>query len=124
MQNIKSLFWEKKSQLEVWFQNLNFSSLDFIRFISFFGIGFLGGLFFKRWSKYIIFVAISLAIVLALLQGFSIISINFSTIQRLTGLQNIKDMSSMFLAFLEIAKKYMRELICSGIGFIVGFKTG
>lgn len=124
MQNIKSLFWEKQSQLEVWFQKLNFSSLDFIRFISFFGIGFLGGLFFRRWSKYIIFIAISLAIILGLLQGFSIISINFAAIQRLTGLQNITDIHSMFLAFLEIAKKYKWELTCSGIGFIVGFKTG
>ncbi len=124
MHTIKALFWEKKSQLEIWFQNLHFSSLDFIRFASFFGVGFLLGLFFKRWSKYIILVAMSLALVLAILQGFSIISINFTTIQRLTGLQSITNMQTIFLACIQTAHKYICELSCSGIGFIIGFKTG
>lgn len=124
MHSIKTLFWDKKSQLELWFHNLHFSSLDFIRFASFFTVGFLLGLFFKRWSKYIILVAVSLAIVLAMLQGFSIISINFTTIQRLTGLQNITNIQSIFLALVQITQKYTWELGCSGIGFIFGFKTG
>lgn len=124
MQNIKMLFWDKKSQLEIWFHNLNFSSLDFIRFASFFGVGFLLGLFFKRWSKYIIIVVLSLALVLGVLQGFSIISINFATIQRMTGLQSITNMNGMFLASVQMAQKYTWELGCSGIGFIIGFKTG
>ncbi|MDP3788378.1 MAG: FUN14 domain-containing protein [Candidatus Chromulinivorax sp.] len=124
MHTIKALFWEKKSQLEIWFQNLHFSSLDFIRCASFFGVGFLLGLFFKRWSKYIILVAMSLALVLAILQGFSIITVNFTTIQRLTGLQSITNMQSIFLACMQTAHKYVYELSCSGIGFIIGFKTG
>ena len=124
MGNIKTIFWDKKSQLELWFDNLQFSSLDFIRFASFFGIGFLGGLLFKRWSKYIILILVSLMIVLAVLHGFSIISINFTTIQRLTGLQSITNMQTIFLALVHTMKKYTWELSCSGIGFIVGFKTG
>ena len=124
MHSIKSLFWAKKSQLELWFQKLHVSSLDFIRFASFFGVGFLLGLFFKRWSKYIILVAVSLGIVLAFMQGFSIITINFAAIQRLTGLQNITNMQTIFLAMIQIAQKYTWELSCSGIGFIIGFKTG
>lgn len=124
MQNIKMLFWEKKTQLELWFYNLHFNSLDFIRFTSYFGVGFLAGLFFKRWSKYIILVAISLAIVLGLLQGFSIISINFTTIQRLTGLQNITDLQSIFFALIKSSQKTSWELGCGGIGFIIGLKTG
>lgn len=124
MQSIKMLFWEKKSQLEIWLHNLNFSSLDFIQFASCFGVGFLSGLFFKRWSKYIILVTLSLAILLSLLQGFSIIIINFATIQKLTGLQNITNLNGIFLACLQVAQKYRWELVCSGIGFIIGFKTG
>ena len=124
MQKMKISFWDKKSQLELWFQNLHLSSLDFIRFTSFFGVGFLLGLFFKRWSKYIILVAISLSIVLGILQGFSIITVNFSTIQKLTGLQGITNMNSAVIAFVQIAQKYTWEVGCSGIGFIIGFKTG
>ncbi len=124
MHTIKALFWEKKSQLEIWFQNLHFSSLDFIRFATFFGVGFLLGLFFRRWSKYIILVAMSLALMFAVLQGFSIISINFITIQRLTGLQSITNMQSIFLVCIQTARNYIYELSCSGIGFIIGFKTG
>ena len=124
MQNIKMLVWDKKSQLEIWFTNLHLNSLDFIRFASFFGVGFLGGLFFKRWSKYIILVAMSLFIFLAILQGFSIITINFVIIARLTGLQNITNIQTMCVALMHIAQKYTWELGCSGIGFIIGFKTG
>lgn len=124
MQNMKIFFWDKKSQLEVWFHSLNLTSLDFIRFTSFFGVGFLAGLFFKRWSKYIIIVALALAMVLGFLQGFSIITINFTTIQRLTGLSNITNFNGIFLASIQIAQKYTWELGCSGIGFIIGFKTG
>ena len=124
MQNIKMLFWEKKSQLEIWFHNLNFSSLDFIRFTSFFGAGFLLGLLFKRWSRYIVLAALALAIALSLLYGFSIVTINFITIQRLTGLQNIRNLNSIFLVLINIVQKYTLELGCSGIGFIIGFKTG
>lgn len=124
MHNIKMLVWDKKSQLEIWFANLHLNSLDFIRFASFFGIGFLGGLFFKRWSKYIILVGMSLAIFLAVLQGFSIITINFVTIARLTGLQNITNIQTMVISLVQVAQKYAWELSCSGIGFIIGFKTG
>src|SRR3989339_563427 len=110
MSSIKTIFWDKKSQLELWFDNLQFSSLDFIRFASFFGIGFLLGLLFKRWSKYIILTFVSLTIVLAVLHGFSIISINFTTIQRLTGLQSITNMQTIFLALVQTIKKYAWEL--------------
>jgi hypothetical protein len=124
MQNIKMLVWDKKSQLEIWFSHLQVNSLDFIRFASFFGVGFLGGLFFKRWSKYIILITMSLTIFLAILQGFSIITINFVTIARLTGLQSITNIQTMIMALIQIAQKYTWELSCSGIGFIIGFKTG
>lgn len=124
MQNIKNLFWEKKSQLEIWFSDLHISSLDIIRCASFFGVGFLSGLLFKRWSKYIILVTLSVIIFLSLLQGFSIISINFVVIAKLTGLQNITNIQSLIVACMQISKKYTWELSCSGIGFIIGFKTG
>jgi len=117
-------YWDKKSQLEIWFHNLHFSSLDVIRFASFFGVGFLAGLLFKRWSKYIILITVSIAILLAVLQGFSIITINFTTISRLTGLHKITNIQTMLIAFFQKAKEYIIELSCSGIGFIVGFKTG
>ena len=124
MQNIKMLLWNKKSQLEIWVSNLDVNSLDVIRYVSCFGIGFLGGLFFKRWSKYIILVAMSVTIFLALLQGFAIITINFVAIARLTGLHTITNVQSMLAALFSIAQKHSLELSCSGIGFIIGFKTG
>ena len=124
MRNIKMFVWDRKSQLEIWLTNLHLNSLDFIRFASFFGIGFLGGLFFKKWSKYIILVIMSLTIFLAILQGFSIVTINFTTIARLTGLQSITNIQTMCTALMHIAQKHTWELSCSGIGFIIGFKTG
>lgn len=124
MQGIKAMFWDKKSQLEIWFAHQNFSSLDFIRFASFFGIGFLTGLFFKRWSKYIILVLVSFSILFAILHGFSIITINFAMIERLTGFSNLKNAQGLLLALVQTTCNLRWELGCSGIGFIIGFKTG
>ncbi|MBP6869666.1 hypothetical protein KBC04_02195 [Candidatus Babeliales bacterium] len=124
MDTMKIRFFEKKSQLEVWFSSLDINSLDIIRYASFFTVGFLGGLLFKRWSKYIILIVVSVVMMLAILQGFSIITINFIRIQRLTGFSNITNLQSMFLVLVDITKKYAWEFGCSGIGFIFGFKTG
>ncbi len=124
MSNVKSLLWDRKSQLELWFRDLHFSSLDLIRYASCFGVGFISGLLFKRWSKYIIFIMVSVTIVLALLQGLSIITINFATIQKMTGLQNITTMGGIGLSLMQKSKQYAGELGCWGFGFIIGFKTG
>lgn len=124
MQNLKLLFWKKKSDFETWFKSLNLTSADFIRFVTCFGIGFLCGLIFKRCGKYVIFVPICVAIIFWLLHGFSIITINFGEIQKLTGIEDITDASSLFVMCMEIGKRYILELICSVIGFVIGFKTG
>ena len=124
MQNIKSLFWKKKSDFEIWFKSLDLTSVDFIRFITFFGVGFLCGLMCKRCGKYVIFVPVCVAIVFALLHSFSIITINFGMIQKLTGIQDITDTTSLFLICVQVGKKYMMELISGVIGFFIGFKTG
>lgn len=117
-------FWEKKSQLELWFHNLDVHSIDVIRYASSFGVGFVAGMILKRWSKYIILGLVSLVLTLAVLQGFAIITINFLTIQRLMGLQNITNSQLLLVALQQTAQKYTWEMSCSGIGFIIGFKTG
>lgn len=124
MHYIKILFFEKKSQLELWLASLNINSLDVIRYASFFGVGFLSGLLCKRWSKYIILIALSIVMTLAVLQGFSIITINFRTIARLTGFSNITNFQSIVVVGLDLAKKYTWEFGGGAVGFIFGFKTG
>ncbi|MGZ6250627.1 MAG: FUN14 domain-containing protein [Candidatus Chromulinivorax sp.] len=124
MQKFKALFSQKKSELQIWFDNLHFSSVDFIRYISFFGVGFVFGLLFRRWSKYIIVALLSISLILTILHGFSIISINFVTIQKMTGIGNITNLQNMLAASIDLVQKYIYELGCSGIGFIIGFKTG
>ena len=124
MHKFKSIFLNKKSDLELWFSQLQLSSLDFIRYASFFCIGFIAGLIFKKWSKYIVFVAVIVSIALAILHGFSFITINFGVIQKTTGFQNINTFSDFCIVAYERVQKYSWELCCSGLGFIVGFKTG
>lgn len=121
---LKMLFFEKKSQLELWVSSLNISSLDVIRYASFFGISFLAGLLFKRWGKYIISISVIVVLILGMLASYSIIMINFPTIQKITGFSNITDLQSMCLVIINLIKQHTWELCCSVIGFILGFKTG
>ena len=124
MRSFKAIAWEKKTQLESWLQSLNLKSSDFIRLASAFGIGFLCGLLVKRCCKYIVFIGISLAVLLAVLQNCAIITINVATIQRITGLQDITNLSNIFFVLTQESKKHALELSCSGVGFFLGFKTG
>jgi len=124
IEKMKSLFWTKKTELQIWFDSLQLSSLDFIRYASSFGVGFLIGLLFKRWSKYIVLVSIALMFALAILQGFSIITINMNVISRMIGMQGATTIQNCFLIMVCAIKKYALELSCCSIGFIIGFKTG
>jgi len=124
IENVKNMIWTRETELQIWFESLNLNSLDFIRFTSCFGIGFLLGLLFKRWSKYIILVGILLIIALALLQGLLIITINMTVIQKMIGFQGVTNLQYAFFEISQISKKHAVELSCSSIGFVIGFKTG
>jgi len=124
MHNLKAFAWERKSQFERWIDSLHLKSVDFIRFATVFGLGFLCGILMKRYAKYIVLVGVSLVIVLAVLQNFAIITINIAKIQKITGLQDITNLNNLLVALIVGAKQYALELSCSGVGFIFGFKTG
>lgn len=117
-------FWHKKSQLELWFSQLHLSSLDCILYATFFGSGFLIGLLCKRWSKYIIGITLALIIMFAVLQALSIITINFSEIGRLMGARNVKNFKTMMNVLVHLVQHHISHISLSGIGFIIGFKTG
>lgn len=124
MRSFNVVALEKKTQLEHWLRDLNLKSLDFIHIALSFGIGFLCGLLIKRCCKYIVFLGVSLAVLLAFLQNYEIITINVATIQHITGLQDITNLSNLISALVEQAKKHTLELSCSSVGFFLGFKTG
>jgi len=124
MHSLQAFTWDKKTQLEQWIDSLNVKSTDFIRLATSFGVGFLCGLLMKRYAKYIVFVGIALIIILAALHNFLIITINIGNIQKITGLQDITNLNNLLFALVVEAKKYTVELSCSGVGFILGFKTG
>lgn len=124
MRNFKATAFEKKNQLEILLRDLNLKSSDFIRLASSFGIGFLFGLIVKRWCRYIIVAFIFAIILLAILQNCAIITINITTIQKITGLQGVTNLSNLFFALVDESKKHALAFGCSGVGFFLGFKTG
>lgn len=124
MHNFKAIALEKQTQLESWLHNLNLQSSDFIRFTCSFGVAFLCGLLVKRCCKYIVLTSVFVIITLAVLQNYAIITINVTTIQKITGLHDITNSSNLFFVLMQESKKHALELSCSGIGFFLGFKTG
>ena len=117
MRNFQAIALEKKTQLECWIHDLNLKSLDYIRIFLVFGVGFLFGLLVKRFFKYIVFIGISLAILLAVLQNCEFITINITTIQKNIGLQDITNFSNLVFVLIEQSRKHTLELSCSSIGF-------
>ena len=124
MHSFKAFALTKKTQLERWLCDLNLKSSDFIRLATAFGIGFLCGILIKRCFKYVVLVGVSFVILLAILQGFAVVTVNIATIQRFTGLQDITNLGNLFFVLMQGTKKYALELSSGSIGFILGLKTG
>lgn len=122
--SIKAFLWKMKLQAEVWFAQLHVNPSDIIRLASFFGVGFLIGLVFRRSFKYFIMLILATVLLLSLLQYFDLITINVAKIASLTGVHVVHDVDAAFSLVLHIAKQYAFEGISGGIGLFLGFKTG
>lgn len=122
--NLKKMMSSAKLNIENFWSKLNITSSDIIQFVSCFGIGFLIGLFLKRYVKYFIMFLICAVLLLAVLQYFNIIKINHEQIKILLGFSQTATFESIMQTVLIGIRVHAISVGCGILGCLLGFKVG
>ena len=113
-----------KQSVENFWSKLNITSSDIIQFVSCFGIGFLVGLFLKRYVKYFVIFVLLAVLLLAVLQHFTIVTINQGQIKALLGFSQTATFESIMQIVLVEIRKHAILIGCGMLGCLLGFKVG
>ena len=106
------------------FASLHISARDIIFYVTSFGVGFLLGLGFKRYGKWIVAIMLGAMIIIAMLHYFEFITIHQAKIRCILGLSDIHSLGDMISLIQEKLQKFSIEIILFVIALIVGFKLG
>ncbi len=117
-QRVETFYQIIHTYFENIFEKLNISSRDVIIYVSCLGIGFLAGVLFKRYGKWIVSITLAVVLALALLQYFEFITVHESNIKEFLGVQNTQWCD----ALMARSKEYVMELGVVFVGLLVGFK--
>lgn len=100
--------------------NLNISSRDIITYVSCFGAGFLVGVLFRRYGKWIVSLMTTIVLVLLVLEHFNWISIHFYSIKIALGLHNGQEFADLYAK----TKQFSVEICVACVAMLIGFKLG
>ena len=124
LDDLKKLMSNVKQSVENFWSKLNITSSDIVRYVSCFGIGFLIGLFLKRYVKYFVMFLLCTILLLTVLQYFNIISINHEQIKALLGFSQKATFESIIQAGLVGIRVHAIAIGCGILGCLLGFKVG
>jgi hypothetical protein len=106
------------------FASLHISARDIISYVTWFGIGFLLGLGFKKYGKWVVAIILSAVIIIATLHYFEFISVHYTKIRCILGLDDVHTIEDI-MTFVQVkVQTFLIELILFIIAIIVGFKLG
>lgn len=123
-ESIKIFVHGVKQSIENFLAKLNMTSSDIIRYVSCFGIGFLVGLFLKRYVKYFIAFVLCATLLLAVLQYFNFIVINHEYIKEILGFSQGETFDMMMSSILVSMRIHAVDIGCVILGCLLGFKVG
>ncbi len=121
---LKDFISNAKHSIENFWSKLNITSSDMIRFVSCFGIGFLIGLFLKRYVKYFVLFVLCAVLLLAALQYFNVIAIQYEQIRLLLGFSETETFESIMQSILVGVRVHAISIGCGILGCLLGFKVG
>lgn len=123
-QGIKNFVSGIKQNIENFLSKSNITSSDIIRLVSCFGIGFLLGLFLKRYVKYFVIFLIAAVLLLSVLHYFNFIVIQYAYIKNILGFSETETFDAMMSHMLTAMRIHVIEIGCVILGCLLGFKVG
>ncbi len=106
------------------FASLHISARDIISYVTCFGVGFLLGIGFKRYGKWIVAILLGAMIIMACLHYFEFITVHQEKLLCVLGLSDVHTVRDVTILFQDKLQKFLVEIILFCIAIIVGFKLG
>lgn len=113
-----------QSTADQYLSYVHLNSKSLICYISVFGIGFLVGMFFKRYGLHFIAWLVSVIFLLTLLQYLQIVAISTENLKSLLYLEHIQSLDDLIVETKVQFHKYFIECIIFAIAFLFGNKLG
>ncbi len=123
-QNSVGFLGKIQQSIDAMFASLHISARDIISYITCFGIGFLLGIAFKRYGKWIVGILLGAMVIIASLHYFEFITVHQTKLLCILGLTDLRSLSDIISFFQEKLQKFLIEIILFCAAIIVGFKLG
>lgn len=115
--------WEK-FDLQSLSERIGGTSAEAVQAALYFGLFFAIGFVFKKYFKFLFTVLITTALIIKILEYNAIATINWQSLQLLTGVNQLSDLNIFINNFFVWAKAHILLTIASAVGFLIGYKLG
>jgi uncharacterized membrane protein (Fun14 family) len=105
-------------------QDFDHSAYRFLEIASYLGIGFFIGLLIKKYFDYFLVALVSIFLSCFLANGYEVITINWSKIQMVTGINGNETIYVLIGHLTNYFKNNMATSISLMLGFVIGYKVG
>lgn len=112
-----------KEKIYSFFASLNLNQQRMVEYASYFGIGILAGVIFKKFARSFILYSLIIGGLLYALHYFGVITFDWSKLKDLIGMSSGESSFSME-PYMSWAREHIMQLIIGLIGFAVGYSIG
>lgn len=112
-----------KEKIQSFFNSLNLNQKNLVEYLSYFGIGILAGVIFKKFARAFILYALIFGGLLYGLHYFDVITFDWTKLKDLIGMAP-GDSGFSTEPYMAWAREHIMQLIIGIIGFAVGYSIG
>src|SRR5690242_2249384 len=123
---VQPSWWDQmKSKFDGdWIKQFDFSTQTLIELATYCGIGFLSGFLVKRYGRVVVTIVISLAVIFGALSYMQIISIDWTQIRSIMGIDESASLDTLFQTIIMWIKDHVKIVVSALVGFFIGYKAG
>ncbi len=123
-QQAQGWFEVMKEKVQSFFNSLNLNQQNLVEYLSYFGIGFLGGFIFKKYARGFILYALIFGGLLYGLHYFGVITIDWTKLKEFIGMAPGNGAGFTAEPYMTWARGHIMQLVIGIIGFVVGYNVG
>ncbi|MBP9764968.1 hypothetical protein KBD08_01395 [Candidatus Babeliales bacterium] len=119
-----SLYQVVQQHVDQSLQYINISSRDVIRYVSIVGLGFLFGIFFRRYGTLIVSWLLGIILILSILNYFDLVVIQNANIKIALHMEHVHSLDDLILEMKNQVSMHWIDCSLAVVSIIVGFKLG
>lgn len=103
---------------------INLSLADVTQIVVFFGIGFFGGFFLRKYGRFLLLLIIGFVLLFVLFDYFDFLMINWAHVQAVTGINPHCTLVQCWHGITGYVRVHLLASISTLVGFLIGYGVG